>query len=309
MLLTFLGTGGAWGLPELNCDCLICRQMRRKNEKRQRTALFLQNGKNLLIDCGPDIATQLSRHSIQKPDALLITHEHGDHYIGLDELFSYKRTAPKQHFEPVPVYLTAQSWQTIEPRFDYLADMGVIKINLVNPSIAFRFEEYEIIPFKTNHGAFAAGSVGYIIKTKNPQGQAVRLVYTSDFVDIADPIQELFQPDYLIIQSFFFNEPHDNHGHHMSFQKALDFIQRWQPQKQTFLVHLGDADMIPEDPANNMAKKKSAPHPLTCPRDGRPYPPPLDQVQWQERVNQIIRDYKLTFKITVARDDLVVKLE
>jgi phosphoribosyl 1,2-cyclic phosphate phosphodiesterase len=95
MHLTFLETGGAWGLPELNCDCFICRQMRRKNETRQRTALLLQGAENLLVDCGPDIAAQLSRHSVPRPDAVLITHEHGDHYIGLDELFSYKITVAR----------------------------------------------------------------------------------------------------------------------------------------------------------------------------------------------------------------------
>ncbi|MBW1919217.1 MAG: MBL fold metallo-hydrolase, partial [Deltaproteobacteria bacterium] len=86
MKLTFLGTGGAWGLPELNCDCRICRQMRLGNEKRERTALLLTHESSLLIDCGPDIRDQLCRHSVSRLDAVLITHEHGDHYLGMDEL-------------------------------------------------------------------------------------------------------------------------------------------------------------------------------------------------------------------------------
>jgi phosphoribosyl 1,2-cyclic phosphate phosphodiesterase len=304
MRLTFLGTGGAWGLPELNCDCLICRHMRLKNETRQRTALLLQGAGNLLIDCGPDIARQLSRHAVPKPDAVLITHEHGDHYIGLDELFSYKRTAPQQAYAPIPVYLTAQSWQTIRLRFGYLEQLGVIRTVAANPAQPFRAAGFEITPFKTNHGPFASGSIGYIVKQQNS-----RLVYTSDFVDLPVEIPDLFRPDYLIIQSFYFNEPVDNHGCHLSFQRALEFIRRWQPQKETFLVHFGDADRLPDDPANAMLKKKSAPDPLRSPQDGRPYAAPRDGNQWQERVHQIIRDYQLPFKITAARDDLVVELE
>jgi len=304
MHLTFLGTGGAWGLPELNCDCFICRQMRRKNETRQRTALLLQGTENLLVDCGPDIAAQLSRHHVPRPDAVLITHEHGDHYVGLDELFSYKRTAPKEGFAPIPVYLTAQSRQTIRLRFDYLEEIGVIRTFAVNPGKPFRTADFEITPFKTDHGAFASGSIGYILKN-----QTMRLVYTSDFVDVPEDIFGLFQPDYLIIQSFYFNEPVDNHGRHMSFQRALDFIRRWQPKKETFLVHIGDADWVPDDPANHAVKKKSAPNPMKSPLDGRPYPVPLDHAQWQAQVDRIIRDFGLAHKITVAHDDLVVELK
>ena len=87
MKLTFLGTGGTWGLPELNCDCMICRDMRQKQEKRERTALLFSGRSNLLIDCGPDIAAQLSRHAVRRLDGVLITHEHGDHYIGLTSSF------------------------------------------------------------------------------------------------------------------------------------------------------------------------------------------------------------------------------
>ncbi|MEJ2725570.1 MAG: MBL fold metallo-hydrolase [Deltaproteobacteria bacterium] len=74
--LTFLGTGAAWGLPELNCTCRICREMGERGEKRDRTALLLKGEKTLLVDCGPDIAAQLARKSVEKIDAVLITHEH-----------------------------------------------------------------------------------------------------------------------------------------------------------------------------------------------------------------------------------------
>jgi phosphoribosyl 1,2-cyclic phosphate phosphodiesterase len=50
MNITFLGTGGAWGVPEINCDCLICREMREREEKRERTALLISNKTNLLLD-------------------------------------------------------------------------------------------------------------------------------------------------------------------------------------------------------------------------------------------------------------------
>ena len=50
MDITFLGTGGAWGVPELNCDCLICREMRRKGEKRELNPVKITIYKMEILD-------------------------------------------------------------------------------------------------------------------------------------------------------------------------------------------------------------------------------------------------------------------
>ncbi len=308
MDLIFLGTGAAWSLPELNCDCMICREMRRNGESRQRTAFLLSGKTNLLVDCGPDIASQLSRHQIDRLDAVLITHEHGDHYMGLDELFAYKRTCAKGEFEPIRVYMTRKSWEVIRDRFGYLEEMGVIKVQEIEPGSAYAFGEFAFVPFKTNHGAFALGSVGFIIKIRPRGSREVRLVYTSDFEDLPEIHPDLIHPDYLIIQSFWLNEPIVNRPHHMSFQRALKFIEHWKPEKETFLVHMGDGEMVPGDPANRMAKKSKAADPLKTPKNGVPYPVPLNQEQWQKTIDQIRIDRQLPFKITVAHDDLRIQL-
>lgn len=308
MKLIFLGTGAAWSLPELNCDCMVCREMRRKKEKRTRPAFLLTGEGNILLDCGPDIASQLTTHGVDGLDGILITHEHGDHYMGLDELFSYKRAAPRGAFQPIPVYLTKKSWEVIGIRFGYLVDMGVIEIHEVEPNQSYTLKGVEFFPFKTNHGSFAAGSVGYIIKTRDRQSKEIRVVYTSDFWDLPESPQDLFHPDFLIIQSFWLHEPAKNVPKHMSFQRALEFLRSWQPEKETFLVHIGDGDVVPGDRANGMLKKNKPADPLRPPTGGDPYTPPINQEQWQNVVDQIKSDFGLPCKITVARDDLVVEI-
>jgi phosphoribosyl 1,2-cyclic phosphate phosphodiesterase len=63
MELTFLGTGGAWGVPELNCHCRICSEMKRTGERRQRTAFVLSGNQTVLMDRGPSHArTRRSLH-------------------------------------------------------------------------------------------------------------------------------------------------------------------------------------------------------------------------------------------------------
>ena len=94
----------------------------------------------------------------------------------------------------------------------------------------------------------------------------------------------------------------------MSFQRALDYIQLWKPKRETFVVHIGDGDRVPGDPANRMAKKNEPADPLCPPNGGTPYPVPLNQEQWQETIDRISADYRLPCRITVAYDDLRVSL-
>jgi phosphoribosyl 1,2-cyclic phosphate phosphodiesterase len=306
MKLTFLGTGGTWGLPELNCDCMICSDMRQRHEKRERTALLLSGRSNLLIDCGPDIAAQLSRHAVRHLDGVLITHEHGDHYIGLDELFAYKRTSPREGFTPIPVCMSSAAWEIIKLRFGYLEQMEVIKVYPLIPKRFSPVAGFEIFPFKTDHGSFAEGSVGYLIK--NTGGSPFRLIYTSDFMSLPEIPEEIVHPEYLVLQCSRLNEPSKNTPQLMSFQRAMEFITLLKPTREIFLVHIGDGDQVPGDPANTMTKKREPANPLTPPGSSHPYPIPKNQGEWQTVVNQILSDYHLAFKCTVAYDGLTVLL-
>jgi phosphoribosyl 1,2-cyclic phosphate phosphodiesterase len=306
MKLTFLGTGGTWGLPELNCDCSICRDMRERREKRERTTLLLEGRSSVLIDCGPDIAAQLSRHSVRRLGGVLITHEHGDHYIGLDELFSYKRAAPRGEFTPIPVYMTRESWETIRMRFGYLEQMEVIKVHEVTPKRFSQVAGFDVFPFWTDHGAFAKGSVGYLIK--NRSGKPFRVVYTSDFMGLPEIPEEIVHPEVLILQCSRLNEPVQNTPQLMSFQRAMEYMKLLKPTREIFLVHIGDGDQVPGDPANSMTKKREPANPLTPPGSSHPYPIPKNQDEWQSVVNRILSDYNLNFKCTVAYDGLTVSL-
>jgi phosphoribosyl 1,2-cyclic phosphate phosphodiesterase len=285
---------------------MICRDMRQRHEKRERTALLLSGRSNLLIDCGPDIASQLSRHTVRHLDGVLISHEHGDHYIGLDELFSYKRTSPRGEFKPIPVYMSSASWENIRMRFGYLEQMEIIKVHEAIPKRFSPVAGFDVFPFKTEHGSFAKGSVGYLIK--NTEGSPFRLVYTSDFMSLPEIPEEIKAPEYLILQCSRLNEPVKNTPQLMSFQRAMEFMKLLKPTREIFLVHIGDGDQVPGDPANAMTKKREPANPLAPPGSSRPYPIPKNQEEWQSVVNQILSDCNLAFKCTVAFDGLTVDL-
>lgn len=306
MDMIFLGTGSAWAIPEHSCDCAICTKMKKEGEERTRTSLFFRGKHKLLIDCGPDIRSQMMRNDVPRPDAILITHEHADHFLGLDDLHAFRRSVTKDHWKPIPVYATAIAWESIEVRFSYLIG-NLIEKRIGVPGEAIVFPGARITPFKTYHGESAPGSVGYSVEFELKGGE-VRVVYTADFMSIPDEPSLLLNPDILVIQSHWFNEPKRNRPCHMSFQRAISYIKQWNPRLATYLVHMSDGDHVPGDPANVYLKKLTPDNVFRHPESGTPYPIPRCGREWQEVVNQVCTDYKILGPVIVPGDGTVVSL-
>jgi phosphoribosyl 1,2-cyclic phosphate phosphodiesterase len=306
MEILFLGTGAAWSLPEYSCRCATCTKMKELGEERTRTSFVYRGAQTILVDCGPDIRSQMWRNSLDQPDLILITHGHGDHYLGLDDLLVFRRSMPKEAWSPIPVYATEQTWDAIELRFGYLIG-SLIEKRVVTPGVPLDAVNLRITPFKTFHGLTSGGPVGYVLEESS--GTPFKLVYTSDFMRLDEEPACLEEPDVLIIQSHWLNEPEVNRPHHMSFQKAMDYIRRWRPKRSTFLVHISDADQIPGDSCNNFLKKCSPANRLAHPASGEPYPVPRCHQEWQNVVDRICKDYGLPGPVIVARDGLKVAFD
>ncbi len=306
MEILFLGTGSAWCVPEYSCDCVICSETARLGEERTRTCFLVRGSETLLVDCGPDIRRQMLAHNMECPDAILITHEHGDHYLGLDDLLAFRRARPRGNWTPIPVYATEQTWNAVEIRFGYLLG-SLLEKRTVMPGEPLQGLKAAVTPFKTEHGAFAKGSVGYVIEDAE-EGVRRKLVYTSDFISMENEPQILENPDMLIMQSHWLNEPLENRPHHMSFQNAMDYIRRWNPRSGTYLVHISAGDTYPGDPRNDSVKKWPPKSPLRPPAGGEPYPIPRCHAEWRDVIDRIAEDYNLPRPIRPAFDGLRVRV-
>lgn len=87
MKLTILGCGTSTGVPVPACNCAVCRSNDPKNERLRTSALIEDSsGFAVLIDTSPDLRIQTLRRNIQRIDAVLFTHAHADHIMGLDDL-------------------------------------------------------------------------------------------------------------------------------------------------------------------------------------------------------------------------------
>ena len=129
-LLTFLGTGTSMGVPTLGCDCQVCtsadprdRRLRpsvllRWHEPETGTGQTGQRERVVVIDTGPDFREQALRNGLTRVDAVLYTHSHADHILGLDDLRPLSFTVFREG-GPIPLYATPETAEALERIYDY----------------------------------------------------------------------------------------------------------------------------------------------------------------------------------------------
>jgi phosphoribosyl 1,2-cyclic phosphate phosphodiesterase len=86
--ITFLGTGANGGTPQVDCRCKNCIN---NSIVRKRSSILIEcANERLLVDCGPDFHSQLISHNLRlfDLDAIVISHLHWDHCLGLVDLSS-----------------------------------------------------------------------------------------------------------------------------------------------------------------------------------------------------------------------------
>lgn len=222
MQITFLGTGTSTGIPQIGCTCPVCTSTDPKDNRLRTSVVVSVNGKNILIDCGPDFRQQVLRSGIGRIDAVLITHIHYDHTGGIDDLrpFGGKHT--------LPIYLEAPVAEGIRTRLPYCFGdhlyPGVPNIRLQEIGIEpFSIEDIEVTPIRVMH--YKLPILGYRIGG---------LVYITDALTIPDEeYAKMKQVDVLVINALR-KQPHLSH---QTLDEALRVIERVQP-REAYLVHM-----------------------------------------------------------------------
>lgn len=113
-----LGSGTSVGVPMIGCHCKVCTSSDPR-DKRLRPSVLLRLGDcRILIDTSPDFRYQALRSHIERLDAVLYTHSHADHILGLDDLrpFNYMQR------EEIPLYASAETIGVIQEVFRYVFD-------------------------------------------------------------------------------------------------------------------------------------------------------------------------------------------
>ena len=156
MRIRFLGTGGAEGIPAINCDCHHCTRARREGgllTRRRSAVLFSLPGYELLMDTPPDIRELLETNGVRKIHGIFLTHEHADHTEGLEE-FLYWR-------EGVDLFAEPRLYRRLI-RGEWGERLPDIAFHLViRPGIAVRFKDFFFVPFEVRHSVPCFGLAFY----------------------------------------------------------------------------------------------------------------------------------------------------
>src|SRR6202045_2951889 len=116
--ITVLGSGTSVGVPTIGCHCAVCTSDDPR-DKRLRPSIYLKyGGHGVLIDTTPDLRQQALRARIERVDAILFTHSHADHIMGLDDVrpFNFRQGGE------IPIYGSAETVGALRLTFRYIFD-------------------------------------------------------------------------------------------------------------------------------------------------------------------------------------------
>lgn len=223
MQVQFLGTGTSTGVPMIGCHCEVCRSTDDRDNRLRSSVCLTIDGKNILIDCGPDFRQQMLRSGIDHIDAVLLTHEHYDHTSGLDELRNFSRE------NPIPIYAEPNVLDIIHQRLFYcfseqpkpgLAHLSLNPIETLSP---FNVLGVEIKPVRVWH--YRLPIVGYRIGD---------FAYITDMLMMPEEeYSRLEDLDTLVVNAL----RHKPHLSHQNLESALALIARLAP-RQAYITHM-----------------------------------------------------------------------
>jgi phosphoribosyl 1,2-cyclic phosphate phosphodiesterase len=169
--ITILGCGNSAGVPAIGNHWGVCDPAEPKN-RRSRASVLVRSAKTtLVIDTGPDFREQINRTDVKMVDAVVYTHAHGDHTMGIDDL----RVLRLRHKRLVDIYGARDAIDEIRKRFDYMfVDSAPVYPQVLVPHIIepaqfgriLTIGDIDLVPFEQDHGTclslgFRFGNVAY----------------------------------------------------------------------------------------------------------------------------------------------------
>lgn len=225
--LTLLGTGTSMGVPMIGCRCAVCTSNNPRNQRTRAGAVALTPGGNFLIDTPPELRLQLIREGVEMVEAVVYTHAHADHILGLDDLriFGFKLQRPVLLYSEEPVEQTLRrtfAYAFVERRSDDQHSRPQLDFRRIDDS-PFEVCGVPLRAFRLMHGrtpvlGFRLGDVAY----------------ATDCNAIPEETWPLLQGLDVLILDALWDEPHPTH---FSVAEALEVIERVQP-KRAYLTHV-----------------------------------------------------------------------
>ena len=221
MRLTFLGTGTSTGVPTIACRCKVCTSTDPRDQRTRPSVLVEFDGRVVLIDTTPDFRQQALREKMERLDAVVFTHGHADHVLGLDDtrVFYFRQQVP------LPIWADQRSMETLRRIFIYIFN-GTYKyegVGKLDPHLIdgpFELWGLRMVPVPVLHGDLPV--LGFRFDSA---------AYVTDFSTIPETSLPLLEGLDVLILDALRHKPHPTHS---NLEQSLALVERLKPRQALF---------------------------------------------------------------------------
>jgi len=223
--LIVLGSGTSMGVPTIGCECRVCRSQDPHDKRTRPSILLAYDGRFVLIDTTPDFREQAIRERLMRLDAVVYTHPHADHILGLDDLrpLSFHRDGGR-----IPLYADQHTAEVIRSVFRYIFDSdykygGLAQVEMHEIDGPFelfgvRFEPITVLHGDAEINGFRFGSAAYL----------------TDFSAIPESSMAALENLDILFLDALRHKPHPTHS---TVENSLRIVERLKP-KRAFFTHI-----------------------------------------------------------------------
>lgn len=226
--LQFLGTGTSAGVPMIACECDVCRSDDPRDKRTRCSAVIRDGTTTVLIDTTPELRLQAVSVGLKHIDAIVYTHGHADHIMGLDDVRRFNAVRGG----PLDVYADEATARTLLTCFGYAfkppsPDSTLFRPHLVHrtirPDTPFVIGGQTWVPIPLVHGnttvlGFRVGNLAYCTDVNHiPPGSWERLAGVE--VLVLDALQW------------------KKHATHFTVEEAIDVARRLGA-RETYFTHI-----------------------------------------------------------------------
>ena len=260
MIINFLGTGAAQGVPCMGCNCKHCKEARKiaiqvKEDKilweyirlkkrilRKRCSVLINSKKmNILLDVPPEIHGFLNEYDINDISAIFLSHRHFDHISGLREFEFWEKA--------INFYGNADAI----PIAKGLVKSGEGKINKIfhfhtlNPFQTVNVKNLKVTPFEVEH---KVPTFGFLFEEDGK-----KLMHFSDSTAKFDDwqIEQMQKADVVVFHTTTFDKVTSDH---ISVKDVLNLNSRYKIKK-IVLSHINHKNLTYEKLVKKLDRYKN----------------------------------------------------
>ncbi len=228
MKVRILGCGTSTGVPKIGNDWGQCDPHEPRNYRLRTSILVESASERMLVDCGPDLRQQLLSAKTNRLGGVIVTHAHGDHCHGIDEL----RPVSQAIKGPVPLHARRDVVDELKERFGYAFAKSEFYPSIVEAEELgedLRFGEARVRFVNQPHGGTTSLGLRF------DEGD-YSVAYAVDFSDLTDEMASLYEGAAVWISDCLTRRPHPTHAH-------LDGVLGWARDLrigELYLVHMGN---------------------------------------------------------------------